>query len=44
MVFTDDPAMNDYWRKWAIENEFPLLTLHNATPYPISTIEIKLNK
>ena len=42
MVFDDDPAMNDFWRKWATDNGFPVLKLNNATPQRIADIEIVL--
>ena len=32
MVFDDDPAMDDYWRKWASDNGFPILKLNNTSP------------
>ena len=44
MVFDDDPAMNDYWKKWAAGNRFPLLKLNNASPQRTATVEIVLTR
>ncbi|HRI20468.1 MAG TPA: hypothetical protein PLA68_05920 [Panacibacter sp.] len=42
MVFDDDPVMDDYWRQWATQNQYPMLILNNATPQRVATIEIML--
>jgi protocatechuate 3,4-dioxygenase beta subunit len=44
MLFTDDPAMDDYWRQWAGQNKYPILTLNNALPEHTATIEITLTQ
>jgi protocatechuate 3,4-dioxygenase beta subunit len=45
MVFQDDPAMNDYWQKWARDLDYPILYLNYPLKgYPTGLLNITIKK
>jgi protocatechuate 3,4-dioxygenase beta subunit len=40
MVFDDDIVMDAYWRKWAKDNDYPVLVLDHSVPVRAGLLEI----
>lgn len=40
LVFDDDKVMDTYWRKWAKDNDYPVLVLDHSAPVRMGLLEI----